>query len=198
MKLLFAVSDRDLLNSYSKLLELDGIDVTRAFDGTQVVMRTAAEKFDIAVISDSLPRVELKELLRLLYDEDIPTIVITEKRVTSDTLCRAELACSYLPLPFLPDELRKAIRLLNDKKQTDNTFTAGDARVDIKQFSMNGIRVTNEEIDILKAVTEELPFSVRHESVYISALNRKLERLHKKARIKYIINKGYRLVCDNG
>ena len=82
MKLLFAVSDRDLLKSYSKIFELEGIEVKLAFDGTQVVMKTAAEKFDIAVISESLPRVELKELLRLLYEEEIPTVVITEKRVT--------------------------------------------------------------------------------------------------------------------
>ncbi len=198
MKLLFAVSDRDLLKSYSKIFELEGIEVKLAFDGTQVVMKTATEKFDIAVISESLPRVELKELLRLLYEEEIPTVVITEKRVTSETLCSSEIACSYLPLPFLPDELRRAIRLISEKKRSEKSFTAGDAGVNIKLFSMDGIRVTSEEIDILKAITEDKPFSVRHESVYISAINKKLERLHKTTRIKYIINKGYRLVCDNG
>ena len=198
MKILFAASDRDLLNSYSRLLTVDGHDVMTAFDGTQVVTMLTENSYDIAVVGERLPNVNLEHLFRLFDDEGVPVVLITYKRVDSSVLCNPALPCSYLPLPFLPDELRNIIDIVYKKKHSDEMFTAGDVEVDVKLFTVNGIRTTNEEIDIFKAIAEEKPFSVRNESVYISALNSKFYRLHKSSRIKYILGKGYRLVCDNG
>ena len=198
MKILFAVPDRDLLHSYSRLLELDGHEVSCAFDGIQAITLIGSEKFDIAVLGENLPGTELKQLLDLLYGKGIPVAVILGRRVTSGMLCRREIACSYLPLPFLPDEMRTLIRVLIEKKRSGAVFRMGDVSVDSGCFSMEGIRVTNEEIEILKAVSEEKPVSVRNESVYISALNTKFGKLNKASRIRYITGKGYRLVSDNG
>ena len=145
MKILFAVPDRDLLHSYSRLLELDGHEVSCAFDGIQAITLIGSEKFDIAVLRENLPGTELKQLLDLLYGKGIPVAVILGRRVTSGMLCRREIACSYLPLPFLPDEMRTLIRVLIEKKRSGAVFRTGDVSVDSGCFSMEGIRVTNED-----------------------------------------------------
>ncbi len=198
MKILFAVSDRDLLHSYSRLLELDGADVCTSFDGTQTITLIESHKFDVAVIGESLPRVENSRILGMLYGKGVPTIVISGKRVTSKMLCGSQIACSYLPVPFLPEEMRSLIKTLLEKKQSGKVFRTGEVSIDTSCFSMEGVRVTNEEIDVLRAVCEDTPINVRSESVYISALNSKLGSLNKHSRIKYILGKGYRLVNNNG
>ncbi len=198
MEILFAASDRDLLHSYGRLLQLDGADVTSAFDGIQTLTYLESQRFDIVIIEETLHRVELKALLGILNNKGISSIVISERRISSEMLCERDIACSYLPLPFLPDEMRACLKSVLDKKQSGKSFAAGDANIDTKRFLMDGVRVTGEETDIMGLLSREEPVTVKNKSVYIDALNIKLSRLNKTSRIKYISGKGYRLVNENG
>ena len=49
MNILLADSNRDLLQSYQKLLTLDGHTVTTAFDGAQAAALLEPGKYDIAI-----------------------------------------------------------------------------------------------------------------------------------------------------
>ena len=57
MNVLLADSNRDLLQSYQKLLTMDGHTVTTAFDGTQAVSLLSQQKYDIAILEERLPRI---------------------------------------------------------------------------------------------------------------------------------------------
>ena len=67
MRILLAASDRDLLESYQKLLTDAFGECVTAFDGTQVLADLAEERFDMVVLDRALPRVRHAELLRERY-----------------------------------------------------------------------------------------------------------------------------------
>lgn len=76
-------------------------------------------------------------------------------------------------------------------------LSAGGLDITVKDFACKeGVRFTCEEINVLKALTKNESFDVRPISSYINSLNNKFERLKKSARIKYIMNEGYRLVNE--
>ena len=84
------------------------------------------------------------------------------------------------------------------KAASSELLSYEDLSVDIGSFLLCGdIRVTNEEINILKSLAERQQFDQKKAEPYIGSLNNKLERLKKKTRIRYVMKEGYRLVTDN-
>ena len=94
MKILIADSDRDLLISYKKLLELDSNDVIAVFDGAQAIMQLANNKFDVVILNRNIPRVDSKQIIKMLNDDNIPVIVLSDKKITSGVLLDNILANS--------------------------------------------------------------------------------------------------------
>ena len=86
MDILLADSNRDLLQCYQKLLTMDGHAVTTAFDGAQVVSLMGTRIFDVAILEEDLPRIELDQLLQALNREKIQVIVLTGGSVTVTAL----------------------------------------------------------------------------------------------------------------
>ncbi len=198
MKILIADADRDLLISYKKLLELDSHDVLTVFDGTQTIMQLGNNKFDIVILNRNIPRVDSKQIIKMLNDDNIPVIVLSDKKVTSGVLLDNILANSYLSFPFLPYELDERIKDVVTKISSKDKISLGDIEIDVKSFkSTDGTRFTNEEINILQALKNGEQFDVKQVHSYINSLNNKFERLNKNSRVKYVINEGYRLVTEN-
>lgn len=198
MKILIADSDRDLLISYKKLLELDSNDVIAVFDGAQAIMQLANNKFDIVILNRNIPRVDSKQIIKMLNDDNIPVIVLSDKKITSGVLLDNILANSYLSFPFLPYELSDRMKDVISKISSKDKICFDSIEIDVKHFkSSDGTRFTNEEINILQALSKGKQFEVRQVHSYINSLNNKFERLNKKYRVKYVINEGYRLVTEN-
>lgn len=110
MNVLIADPDRDFLMSYKTLLELLENTVQTVFDGTQVISKLAAEKFDAVILSENIPRIKCRDILKVLKDDEIPSIVITSKK---DKL---EMADDCIKLPFLPYELTDKLNNISHKK----------------------------------------------------------------------------------
>ena len=196
MNILLADSNRDLLQCYQKLLTMDGHTVTTAFDGAQVVSLLGREKFDMAVLEEALPRIELDRLLQALDREKIPVIVLTGGNVTVKALLAAALPSAYLSFPFLPADLRRLMEEVREKSQSAETLSCGGVEVDVARFCFSGTltRLTNGEIELLKALDNPLRTAGKRTRVMIQALNEKLKTIGKPARIVYEMEKGYRLV----
>ncbi len=198
MKILIADSDRDLLLSYKKLLELSAHEVTTVFDGAQVILQLANTRFDIVLINRNIPRVDSKQIVKMLNEENIPVIVMLDQKITSGILLDRILANSYLSFPFLPHELSDRISDVMTKLSSKDTLSLSDVEIDVSTFkSTDGTRFANEEINILNALESSKPFEVRQIHSYINSLNNKFERANKKPRVKYVTNEGYRLVTEN-
>lgn len=196
MNVLLADSNRDLLQCYQKLLTMDGHAVTTAFDGAQVVSLMGKGMFDIAILEENLPRIELDQLLQALNREKIPVIVLTGGNMTVKALLGAVLPNAYLSLPFLPADLKQLIGEVLEKTRSGETLSRSGVSVDVSGFCFSGTktRLTNGEIDLLKGLDDPLRAAGKRTRVMIQALNEKLKAIGKPARIVYEMEKGYRLV----
>ncbi len=196
MNVLLADSNRDLLQCYQKLLIMDGHAVTAAFDGVQVVSLLGQGKFDIAILEEGLPRIELEQLLRILSGDRVPAVVLADGAVTVKTLLGAPLPNAYLSFPFLPADLKRLMREVTEKARSAETLNCGGAEVDVSGFCFSGTatRLTNGEINLLKELEHPLRTAGKRTRVMIQALNEKLKAIGKPARIVYEMEKGYRLV----
>ena len=199
MKILLADSDRDFLQSYQKLLTMDGHEVTTAFDGAQAVSLLGTEAFGFAVLEEHLPRIENEQLLQFLEKNRIPSIVLTDSSVTVKRLLNPVLPHAYLAFPFLPDDLTGMIEAVAEKTHaTESLFRCG-VEVDVARFCFSGTptRLTNDEIDLFDALQEPLKAAGKRTRILIQALNEKLRRIGSGTRVLYEIEKGYRLVNEN-
>ena len=104
--ILFADPNRDLLKCYEVLLRSRGFDVATVFDGTQVIEKLAANRFDLALLSDTLPRIGADKLVMLLHEKQIPVLLL------ANNASQAHGADAALPFPFVPNELYSAVSRL--------------------------------------------------------------------------------------
>ena len=196
MNILLADSNRDLLQCYQKLLMMDGHSVTTVFDGAQALSLLAPEKYDIAILEEDLPRVDLAQLLRALDKDRIPAIVLASGTVTVKTLLGSSLPSAYLSFPFLPSDLIQLMEEVTEKARSAETLNCCGAEVDVSGFCFSGTatRLTNGEIDLLKELKQPRRAAGKRTRIMIQALNEKLKTIGKPARIVYEMEKGYRLV----
>ena len=196
MNILLADSNRDLLQCYQKLLMMDGHSVTTVFDGAQALSLLAPEKYDIAILEEDLPRVDLAQLLRALDKDRIPAIVLASGTITVKTLLGSSLPSAYLSFPFLPSDLIQLMEEVTEKARSAETLNCCGAEVDVSGFCFSGTatRLTNGEIDLLKELKQPRRAAGKRTRIMIQALNEKLKAIGKPARIVYETEKGYRLV----
>ncbi|MBQ8135678.1 MAG: response regulator [Clostridia bacterium] len=197
MKVLLADSDRDFLKSFKKLLELDGHEVTAVFDGTQVIRKTAKHQYDLVVLERGIPSMKSHDIVRMLNEAKTPVIILLGCKINSDILLDDVLAKAYLSFPFFPYELTELTQEITDKLSSDEKLQFADAEISVADFMLCGkILVTNEEINVFRALLHGSELNTKKAEPYINSLNNKLEKLNKKPRIRYLMGKGYRLVTD--
>ena len=199
MRVMLANPDRDFLLAFTRLLEYENDEVTAVFDGTQVITKLASQqKPDIVVLDEGIPRILSREILKQLNENDIPVIMISDRKINSGKLMDNILANAYLSLPFMPGELTELIKSIDSKHKSKEKLEYEDVKFDISGFRLcDEIRVTNEEIDIFRSLVNKGETENKRAVPYINALNRKLRKLRKRPAIKYVINEGYRLVKIN-
>ena len=190
MYIMLGCRDRDFLKAFSKLFELEGYTVETAFDGTQIITGLAEKKPELAVLDAELPRIRCGELIKILNDADVPVIIITGRKPRVADLMNKDLAM---------DELKALVEDVMEKRQNGSIIKFDDAEVDEQKFLMCGkVRLTAEEINIIRRLSQKQTIENGKSAAYIGALNNKLEMLGRKTRIKYMLNEGYRLVMNDG
>lgn len=195
MKLLLADPDRDFLEAFGTLLTLSGYCVTTAFDGTQVIQKLSFESFGAVIINSDIPRIPADEIISKCREKGIPTVIVTDRKISSALLTCGTLGNTYIQLPFLPNELSTAIRSVVDDSQSKEILSFEDASINTGKFTIcDELPVTSDEINIFRTLIKKEPISFRNADTYITSLNYKLEKLKKSTRIRYLISEGYRLV----
>lgn len=198
MNILLAEPDRDFVAAYERLLGEEGHSVTTAFDGTQVVSKLAGVVYDIVILDENLSRITSQELVSLLNESNTPVIIISYQKINTGLLTKEKLATSYLTLPFLPRELLTLLDRIHRKKQSNKTIDYQDVSFSLSDFKLCGkLRVTNEEIEIFQTLIRNEELDNKRAGPYINALNKKLEKLKKQPRIRYLMQQGYRLVMND-
>src|SRR5687768_2216325 len=140
------VEDEENLHEALKLnLELEGYEITSAFDGTKALQKIEEEYFDLIILDVMLPEVDgisITETIRV-KNNDVPILILSAKNTSADRVLGLKKgADDYLTKPFNLEELLLRIqKLINKSKKMMEKESIGD----VYQFGSNTIDFRAQE-----------------------------------------------------
>jgi two-component system alkaline phosphatase synthesis response regulator PhoP len=175
------VEDEENLHEALKLnLELEGYEITSAFDGSQALKAIQLEYFDLIILDVMLPGVDgisVTETIRV-QNNDVPILILSAKNASADRVLGLKKgADDYLTKPFNLEELLLRIRKLiekNKKMQEKDSFgdiyTFGKNIIDFKAQEAttkdgDRIQLSKKEAMLLKLLIENKNEVVTREKI---------------------------------
>ena len=170
------VEDEENLHEALKLnLELEGYEVTSAFDGSDALKAVQGEYFDLIILDIMLPEIDgiaVIESIRV-QNIEVPVLILSAKNSSSDRVLGLKKgADDYLTKPFNLEELllrvQKLITKNNkllDKENIGDSYTFGSNSVDFK--AQEAVTKNNTRIQLSKkeAMLLKLLFENKNEVV---------------------------------
>lgn len=164
------VEDEENLHEALRLnLELEGYDVTSAFDGAAALKALQAEYFDLIILDVMLPEMDginVTETVRLSNNE-VPILILSARNSSADRVLGLKKgADDYLTKPFNLEELLLRVhklinksKKLQDKSSIGNTYSFGNNIIDFKAQEANTkngqkIQLSKKETMLLKLLIE--------------------------------------------
>lgn len=153
------VEDEENLHESLKMnLELEGYQVTSAFDGIQAMKAVQNEYFDLIIMDVMIPEVDgfsVTQNIRLTNTE-VPILILSAKDSSADKVTGLKKgADDYLTKPFNLEELLLRVQKLIQKvKRLQKTSTIGDTysfggnTVDFR--AQQAVSARGEQIDLSK------------------------------------------------
>jgi two-component system alkaline phosphatase synthesis response regulator PhoP len=175
------VEDEENLQEALKLnLELEGYEITSAYDGKEALEAVKNEHFDLIILDVMLPELDgisVVERIRL-QGNDIPILILSAKNSSADRVLGLKKgADDYLTKPFNLEELLLRVNKLIEKSQrlTARTplaqvYTFGKNQVEfnaLECITKDGqkITLTKKEIMLLKLLIENKNEVVTREKI---------------------------------
>ena len=175
------VEDEENLQEALKLnLELEGYEITGAYDGAEALRAVQKEYFNLIILDVMLPEIDgitVCETIRL-SNPDIPILILSAKNSSADRVLGLKKgADDYLTKPFNLEELLirvnnliKKSERLSSKEPIPDIYTFGKNKIDFKAseaFTKNGEKVTltKKEIMLLKLLIENKNEVVTREKI---------------------------------
>ena len=164
------VEDEENLHEALKLnLELEGYNVTSAYDGAAALKSVDAEYFDLIILDVMLPEMDgisVAETVRISNNE-VPILILSAKSSSADRVLGLKKgADDYLTKPFNLEELLLRVhklidknKRLQDKSTIGNSYTFGNNVIDFKAQeastkSGQKIQLSKKETMLLKLLIE--------------------------------------------
>jgi two-component system alkaline phosphatase synthesis response regulator PhoP len=164
------VEDEENLHEALKLnLELEGYNVTSAFDGAAALKAVDAEYFDLIILDVMLPEMDgisVAETVRISNNE-VPILILSAKSSSADRVLGLKKgADDYLTKPFNLEELLLRVhklieknKKLQDKSSIGNSYSFGDNIIDFKAQEASTkagqkIQLSKKETMLLKLLIE--------------------------------------------
>lgn len=175
------VEDEENLHDALKLnLELEGYEVSSAFDGAAALKAVQGEYFDLIILDVMLPELDginVTEAIRLNNNE-VPILILSAKNSSADRVLGLKKgADDYLTKPFNLEELLLRVQKLieknkkiQDKEVIGNTYVFGDNSIDFKAqeaitFSGEKIQLSKKEGMLLRLLIENKNEVVTREKI---------------------------------
>ena len=175
------VEDEQNLHEALKLnLELEGYEVSSAFDGTQALKAIQQEYFNLIILDVMLPGIDgisVAETVRV-QNNDVPILILSAKDSSADrVLGLKKWADDYLTKPFNLEELLLRIqklldksRKLHEKTSLGDQYQFGNNKIDFKAqeaLNMHGqhIQLSKKEAMLLKLLIENKNEVVTREKI---------------------------------
>jgi two-component system alkaline phosphatase synthesis response regulator PhoP len=175
------VEDEENLHEALKLnLELEGYEVTSAFDGTKALQAVQDEYFDLIILDLMLPEVDgitVIETIRL-QNIEIPILVLSARNNSADRVLGLKKgADDYLTKPFNLEELLLRIEKLVEKNKkmhgkpgTGDVYEFGKNTIDFKAQEAttsdgSRIQLSKKEAMLLRLLIENKNEVVTREKI---------------------------------
>ena len=175
------VEDEENLHEALKLnLEMEGYEVSSAYNGTEALKKVANEYFDLIVLDIMLPEVDgiaVTESIRV-NNNDVPILILSAKNSSTDRVLGLKKgADDYLTKPFNLEELLLRVEKLIeknkkmlDKETVGDQYEFGNNKIDFKAqdaISWNGqhIELSKKEAMLLKLLIENKGDVVTREKI---------------------------------
>lgn len=154
MKNVLLVEDEENLHEAIKLnLDIEGYNVTSAFQGKEAILKSKEKKFDLIILDVMLPDVngfDICETIRL-NDLQTPILFLTAKSDSEDKIKGLSIGGDdYLTKPFNIEELLLRMKLLIKRSSTSNDANNDLAiyRIGTFEIHFNSFEVINENNEI--------------------------------------------------
>src|SRR5688572_1789474 len=164
------VEDEENLHEALKLnLELEGFEVSSAFDGASALKAVQGEYFDLIILDVMLPEMDginVTESIRLTNNE-VPILILSAKNTSADRVQGLKKgADDYLTKPFNLEELLLRVHKLiekskkmQDKGTVGDTYTFGRNTIDFKAQEVltrkgERVQISKKEAMLLKLLIE--------------------------------------------
>ena len=164
------VEDEENLHEALKLnLELEGYEITSAYDGNHALQRVAQEYFDLIIMDIMIPEVDgiqVTETIRI-HNNQVPILILSAKNSSSDKVTGLRKgADDYLTKPFNLEELLLRVHkliskntLMQEKNSLSDSYQFGPNRIDFNaQEAINKfgekIQLSKKEAMLLKLLIE--------------------------------------------
>lgn len=175
------VEDEENLHETLKLnLEMEGYEVTSAFDGAEALQKVNDEYFDLIIMDIMLPELDgisVTESIRVNHNE-VPILMLSARNSSADkVLGLRKGADDYLTKPFNLEELLLRVGKLIDKNRKitvresiGDDYDFGDNKIDFKAqdaITWNGqhIELSKKETMLLKLLIENKGDVVTREKI---------------------------------
>lgn len=175
------VEDEENLHEALKLnLEMEGYEVSSAYNGTEALKKVANEYFDLIVLDIMLPEVDgiaVTESIRV-NNNDVPILILSAKNTSTDRVLGLKKgADDYLTKPFNLEELLLRVdklieknKKMLDKETVGDHYEFGNNKIDFKAqdaISWNGqhIELSKKEAMLLKLLIENKGDVVTREKI---------------------------------
>jgi len=164
------VEDEENLHEALKLnLELEGYEITSAFNGPEALQKVSQEYFDLIIMDLMIPQTDgitVIETIRIQNNET-PILILSAKNSSSDRVLGLKKgADDYLTKPFNLEELllrvQKLIqknKKLQDKDSIGELYSFGNNHIDFKAQEIKThlgekIQISKKEAMLLKLLIE--------------------------------------------
>jgi two-component system alkaline phosphatase synthesis response regulator PhoP len=175
------VEDEENLHEALKLnLEMDGYEVSSAFDGNEAIKAVANEYFDLIIMDVMLPEMDgisVTETIRVNNNE-VPILMLSAKNTSADRVLGLKKgADDYLTKPFNLEELLLRVekliqknKKLQDKETVGDVYEFGNNRIDFKaqdavSYKGEQIQLSKKEAMLLKLLIENKNEVVTREKI---------------------------------
>ena len=104
--------DRDIVKAISILLEGEGYEVLKAYDGLQALDILSTREVRLVLIDVMMPKLDgLSAVMRIRETQNIPIIVLSAKSEDSDKVLGLSMgADDYVAKPYNPQELKARVK----------------------------------------------------------------------------------------
>ena len=152
-KILVVDDDREIVKSLGKLLELEGYEVYKAYDGVEALDILLREQIHLILMDVMMPKLNgLSAVMKIREKNNIPIIMLSAKTEDSDKVLGLSMgADDYVTKPYNTAELMARV-----KSQLRRYFSLGSAAKSQEEIIVNGGLVLNKHTKSLQVDGEDV------------------------------------------